>query len=102
MCTLPSANVAWTWRTIKSPMTTASRSVSQRVAKRFRVEISKTGGGSRRPGPGSRLLLLHPGSWVSRTSGKIVSRVHGGLCRETHGVEVVGVLVAHCILTPDL
>ncbi len=45
MCTLPSANVARTCRTIESPMTTASRSVSQRGAKRFRDEMSKTGGG---------------------------------------------------------
>ncbi len=45
MCTLPLANVARTCRTIESPMTTASRSVSQRGAKRFRDEMSKTGGG---------------------------------------------------------
>ncbi len=45
MCTLPSANVARTCRTIESPMTTASRSVSQRGAKLFRDEMSKTGGG---------------------------------------------------------
>ncbi len=45
MCTLPSANVARTCRTIESPMTTASQSVSQRGAKRFRDEMSKTGGG---------------------------------------------------------
>ncbi len=45
VCTLPSANVARTCRTIVSPMTTASRSVSQRGAKRFRDEMSKTGGG---------------------------------------------------------
>ncbi len=65
MCTLPSVNVARTCRT--SPMTTASRSVSQRVAKRLRDEMSKTGGGrSRRPGTESRLPLLHPGFCVSR------------------------------------
>ncbi len=45
MCTLTSANVARTCRTIESPMTTASRSVSQRGAKRLRDEMSKTGGG---------------------------------------------------------
>ncbi len=45
MCTLPSANVARTCRMIESPMTTASRSVSQRGAKRFRDEMSKTGWG---------------------------------------------------------
>ncbi len=41
--TLPSANVARTCRTMESPTLTASRSVSWRGAKRFRVEISKTG-----------------------------------------------------------
>ncbi len=108
VCTLPSANVARTCRTIESPMTTASRSVSQRGAKRFRDEMSKTGGGEVVDrGPGSRLPLLHPGSVVSRRRNvKAIcdDRVPGarGLCRETHGVEVVGVLAARCILTPDL
>ncbi len=42
MRTLPSANVA---QTMESPTITASHSVSRRGAMRFRVEISKTGGG---------------------------------------------------------
>ncbi len=69
VCTLPSANVAQTCRTIKSPMTTASRSVSQRGTKLLRLESSKTGGGGgggRLPRPGLLLPLLHPGSVVSR------------------------------------
>ncbi len=85
VCTLPSANVARTCRTIESPMITASRSVSQRGANRLREEISK---GRRRgemrgrscwPGPGSRLPLLHPGSWVSRR------RIEGHLGRSCSG-----------------
>ncbi len=39
VCTLPSANVARTCRTMESP------TISQRGTKRLRVEISKTGGG---------------------------------------------------------
>ncbi len=46
------------------------------------------------------------GPWFPGTGVKDIweDRVLGawGLCRETHGVEVVGVLAAHCILTPDL
>jgi len=42
--TLPSANVARTCRTIESPMTTASHWVSQRGAKRFWDEMSKSEG----------------------------------------------------------
>ncbi len=45
VCNLPSANVARTCRQMESPTITASRSVSRRGAKRFRVEISKTGSG---------------------------------------------------------
>ncbi len=45
VCTLPSANVARTCRTIESPMITASCSISQRGAKWLWEEISKTGGG---------------------------------------------------------
>ncbi len=47
VCTLPSANVARTCRTMESPTITATRSVSRRGVKRLRVEISKTrcGGG---------------------------------------------------------
>ncbi len=83
-------------------MTTASCSVSQRGAKRLRVEISKTGAGEVvdrgldrvfrccTQGPG------FPGAGVMAIPGA------RGLCRETHGVEVVGVLAARCILTPDL
>ncbi len=107
MCTLPSANVAWTCWTIESPMTTASRSVSQRGAKRFQDEMSKTGGGevvdrgldgvfrccTQGPGfPGTGVKAI----WEDRVPSA------RGLCRKTHGVEVVGVLAARCILTPDL
>ncbi len=89
VCTLPSANVARTCRMIESLMTTASRSVSQRGAKRFRDEMTKTGRGrSRRPGPGSRLPLLAPRvrgfpapEW--RQSVTIASWVHGA-CAEKH------------------
>ncbi len=88
-------------------MITASHSVSQRGAKRWRVEISKTGGGevvdrgldrffrccTQGSGfPGARVKDI----WEDRAPGAL------GLCRETHGVEVVGVLAARCILTPDL
>ncbi len=45
--TLPSANVAWTCRTMESPMIKTSRFVSRRGTKQFRVEISKTGGDGR-------------------------------------------------------
>ncbi len=59
-------------------------------------------GRSRRPGPGSHLPLLHPGSWFSwRRSEGHLGRSRPG-CRETHGVEVGGVLAVRCILTPDL
>ncbi len=56
---------------------------------------------SRRPGPGSRLPLL-PGFLGVRVKDIWEDRFPGtrGLCRETHGVEVVGVL--YFILTPDL
>ncbi len=60
----------------------------------------------RRPGPGSRLLLLHPGPGFPGVGVKDIweDRIPGawGLCRETHGLEVVGVLAARCLLTPDL
>ncbi len=45
LCTLPSANVAWSCRTIESPTITVSHSISRRGVKRLRVEISKTGSG---------------------------------------------------------
>ncbi len=101
-CTLPSANVARTCRTIESPRT--QRRVPSRGEERsgFRWRSRRPWRGrDRRPGPGSRLPLLHPGSgvkdiWEDRVPGA------RGLCRETHGVEVVGVLAAGCILTPDL
>ncbi len=88
-------------------MTTASRSVSQRGAKRFRDEMSKTGVGevvdwgldrvfrccTQGPGfPGTGVKAI----WDDHVPGA------RGLCKETHGVEVVGVLAARCILTPDL
>ncbi len=102
VCTLPSANVARTCRTIESPMITASRSVSQRGAKRLRVEISKTGGGEVVDRGLDRILRCctqgpgFPGAgvkdiWEDRVPGA------QGLCRETHGVEVVGLLAARCI-----
>ncbi len=56
VCTLPSANVARTCRTIESPMTTAVTG----------GDLEDRRGRSRRPGPGLRLPLLHSGSWVSR------------------------------------
>ncbi len=107
MCTLPSANVARTCRTIESPMTTASRSVSQRGAKRFRDEMSKTGGGEVvARGLDHVFRCCTQGPWFPGAGVKAIcdDRVPGarGLCRETHGVEVVGVLAARCILTPDL
>ncbi len=46
------------------------------------------------------------GPWFPGAGVKAIcdDRVPGarGLCRETHGVEVVGALAARCILTPDL
>ncbi len=63
-------------------------------------------GRSRRPGSGSRLPLLHPGSGLPSAGVKDIWDDHvpgaRGLCRETHGVEVVGVLAERIILTPDL
>ncbi len=91
-----------TCRTMESPMITASCSFSRRV------EILKTRGG----GGGEVLArgLAHvfrcwctrgpwcPGVGVKEAWEDCVL----GLCRGTHGVEVVGVLAACCILTPDL
>ncbi len=87
VCILPSANVAWTCRTMETPMITASHPVLQRGTKRLRVEISKTRGGE----------VI--GAWIAssaavprvrgfpalewRTSGKIASRMHGA-CSEKH------------------
>ncbi len=82
-------------------MTTASRSVSQRGAKRLRDEMWKTGGGevvdrgldrvfrccTQGPGfPGAGVKAI----WEDRVPGA------RGLCRETHGIEVVGVFAACC------
>ncbi len=92
-------------------MITALRSVSRRGAKRFWVEISKTGGGG-----GGQVVArglarafrccCTQGPWCPGAGVKDIweDRILGawGLCRETHGVEVVGVLAARCILTPDL
>ncbi len=99
MCTLPSANVARTCRTIESPMTTASRSVSQRGAKLFRDEMSKTGWGEVVARGLDRVFrCCTQGPWFPGAGVKAIcdDRVPGarGLCRETHGVEVVGVLAA--------
>ncbi len=98
---------AWTCRTIKSQMITALRYVSQRGAKRFRVEISKTGGGEVVARGLDRVFrCCTQGPWFPGAGVKDIwqDRVPGarGLCRETHGVEVVGVLAARCILTLDL
>ncbi len=106
MCTLPSANVARTCRTIESPMTTASRSVSQRGAKRFRDEMSKTGGGEVVARGLDRVFrCCTQGPWFPGAGVKAIceDRVPGarGLCRKTHGVEVVGVLAAR-YLFPQL
>ncbi len=106
MCTLPSANVARTCRTIESPMTTASRSVSQRGAKRFRDEMSKTGGGEVVARGLDRVFrCCTQGPWFPGAGVKAIcdDRVPGarGLCRETHGVEVVGALAA-CYTYPGL
>ncbi len=107
MCTLPSANVARTCRTIESPMTTASSSVSQRGAKRLRDEMSKTGGGEVIDRGLDRVFrCCTQGPWFPGAGVKAICDDHvpgaRGLCRETHGVKVVGVLAARCILTPDL
>ncbi len=106
MYTLPSGNVARTCRTIESPMTTASRSVSQRGAKRFWDEMSKTGGGEVVARGLDRVFrCCTQGLWFPGAGVKAIcdDRVPGarGLSREIHGVEVVGVLAARCILTPD-
>ncbi len=103
--TLPLANVARTCRTMESPTITASRSVSRRGAKRLQVEISKTGGGGGDwISSGPPLLLLHPGFPGAGVKDIWEDRVPGarGLCRETYGVEVVGLLAVCSILTPDL
>ncbi len=88
-------------------MTTASRSVSQRGAKRLRDEMWKTGGGevvdrgldrvfrccTQGPGfPGAGVKAI----WEDRVPGA------RGLCRETHGIEVVGVFAAVLFSSPAL
>ncbi len=88
-------------------MITASRSVSQRGAKRLREEISKTGGGEvvdRGLDCAFRCCIQGIRFPDARVKDIGEDRVLGawGLCRETHGLEVVGVLAARCILTPDL
>ncbi len=86
VCTLPSANVARTCRTMESPTITASRSVSWRGAKWFRVEISKTGSGGGGDDVARGLARVFrccrtQGPWCLapewRTSEKIASWVHG-------------------------
>ncbi len=85
---------------------TAPRSVSRRGAKRFRVEISKTGGGGGGEDVSRGLArVFHccctQGPWFPGAGVKDIweDRVPGarGLYRETHVVKVVGVLAAHCI-----
>ncbi len=92
----------FTFRTMESPTITASHSVLRRGAKRLRVEILKTGG-DRGEGVVARGLdrLFHcctQGPWFPGARVKDIweDRVPGaqGLCRETHGVEVVGMLAA--------
>ncbi len=107
MCTLPSANVACTCRTIESPMTTASRSVSQRVATRFRDEMTKTGGGEVVDQGLDRVFrCCTQGSWFPGAGVKPICDDHvpgaRGLCRETHGVEVVGVFSSALPTYPGL
>ncbi len=111
VCTLTLARVARTCRTMESTTITASRSVSRRGAKWFRVEISKARGGG-----GGEVLTrglarvfrcwCTQGPWCPGARAKDIWEdcILGaqGLCRETHGVEVVGVLAACCILTLDL
>ncbi len=87
VCTLPLANVAWTCRTMESPTITASRPISRRGAKRFREEISKTGGGEVVVSGLDhffhccRVRGFPVPEW--RISGKITSWVHGA-CAEKH------------------
>ncbi len=110
VCTLPSANVARTCRTMESPTITASRSVSRRGAKQFWVEISKSGGGGEGEvvarGLDCVFRCCTQGPWFLGAGVKDIweDRIPGarGLGRESHGVEVVGVLAVRCILTPDL
>ncbi|KAK3548236.1 hypothetical protein QTP70_005829 [Hemibagrus guttatus] len=93
----PLATVSWMCRMMESPMITASHSISQRGAKRFRFEISKTGGGG-----GGEVLSRHlvhvfrcwyPRAGVNETwAGRILGVL--GLGREVHGVEVVGMFVS--------
>ncbi len=102
MCTLPLANVARTCRTMEPLTITASRFVWRRGAvaggyledrRRRRLEdrvFCYRNQGPSFPGAGVKDI------WEDGVPGA------RGLCRETHGVEVVGVLAARCILTPDL
>ncbi len=95
VCTLPSANVARMWRTMESPTITAPCSVSRRGAKRFRVEISKTGGGGRGEDISRLARVFHccctQYPWFPGAGVKAIweDRVPGarGLCRKTHGVK---------------
>ncbi|KAI2667867.1 hypothetical protein H4Q32_004464 [Labeo rohita] len=92
---------------MESPTITASRSVSRRGAKRFRVEISKTGGGEVLGRGLARVFrcCCTQGPWCPGAGVKDIweDRVQGAreLCREAHGVEVVRVLVSRCILTRE-
>ena len=110
MRTLPLAVVARTCRTMESPMITASLSDSRSGAKRFLVEISKTGGG----GGGEVLARVlarvfrccciqapwYPGAGVNETwAGRDLGAL--GLDREIRGVEVLGVFVSRRGFTWD-
>ncbi len=91
VCTLPSANVARTCRTIESPMTTASRSVSQRGAKRVPGwDVEDRGGEKSSPGAwiassaaAPRVRGFPAPEW--RPSVTIASRVHGACAEKQHG-----------------
>ncbi len=95
---------------MESPTIIASCSVSQRGTKRLRMEISKTRGGE-----GGEVIVsgldrffrcCTQGLWFPGTGVKDIwkDRVPGarGLCRETHGVEVVGVLASVLHTYPGL
>ncbi len=105
VCTLPSANVAQTCRTMESPMITASCSVSNEavVGGDLKDQRRWRRGGRRPRGLDRFLRCCTQDPWFPGDGVKDIweDRVPGtwGLCRETHRVEV---LAAHCILTPDL
>ncbi len=85
-------------------MITASRSILQRGAKRAREEISKTGGGvvvNRGLESVFCCCTLGPGFPGAGVKDIWEDHIPGarGLCRETHRVEVAGVLAAYLFRT---